>query len=398
MYSSIITKNCINNTLWNYFYGMDNETILWYLEPLHIDDIFAGSFLLIFGSFFIFFYSLVSYVMFKSDKDVIGFRFLFSASIADILIIFNYSIWPGLTILLKSEIITYNMRHWVQMYLDWVWFSMCYHYMVIAWSRFAAIRFPNTFRIQKRVLSYSICLCCYIFAFIQVLTTHFQPWYVVFYFEPSHYGMLSEDFVKYLTEGQSLFFITFHILMVIIPIFFYTYGIILLLRHKHVSIFEKHKTTIKQVKNSRSVILNTNIHHSNIEARLIFPCLFNTIVFIIGQIVITLGTGEGKWATWTVLILFAANSAVNPILLIVFSTTIRQKMIKVLGFDKQRSKKMAHASIAVSFTHPKAFSNTNNKLNASSSYNKSIKSEHSYTLSINHISDDEEGLEHSIIV
>lgn len=210
--------------------------------------------------------------------------------------------------------------------------------------------------------------------------------------------MLSENFIKYLTEGQSFFFITFHILMVIIPIFFYTYGIILLLRHKHVSIFERHKTTLKQVKNYRNVVLNTNIHHSNIEARLIFPCLFNTIVFIIGQIVITLGTGEGKWATWTVLILFAANSAVNPILLIIFSTTIRQKIIKVLGFDGLGNEKIAHASIAVSFTHPKLFANPSGKLKTSSIYNRSIKSENSYTLSVHHISDDEEALENSVIV
>uniref|UniRef100_A0A0N5C3M0 7TM_GPCR_Srx domain-containing protein n=1 Tax=Strongyloides papillosus TaxID=174720 RepID=A0A0N5C3M0_STREA len=377
---------------------MDNETLIWYSEPLHFDDIFAGSFLIIFGLFFIILYSLVSYVMFKSDKDVIGFRFLFSASIADILLLFNYSIWPGITILFKSEIISQNMRHWIQMYLDWVWFSMCYHYMVVAWSRFAAIRFPNTFRIQKRILSYSICLCCYIFAFIQVMLTHFQPWYVVFYFEPSHYGMLSEDFGKYLTEGQSFFFITFHILMVIIPIFFYTYGIILLLRHKHVTFFERHKKTFKHVKHYRNVIVNTNNNNSNVEARLIFPCLFNTIVFIIGQIVITLGTGEGKWATWTVLILFAANSAVNPILLIIFSTTIRQKIIKELGFNLGNGEKLAHASIAVSFAHPRTFANANIKPNTTSYYNKSTKSENSFTLSVQHISDDEEELEHSVIV
>uniref|UniRef100_A0AC34FHK8 Uncharacterized protein n=1 Tax=Panagrolaimus sp. ES5 TaxID=591445 RepID=A0AC34FHK8_9BILA len=60
--------------------------------------------------------------------------------------------------------------------MDFAWFSMCYHYMIIAWSRFAAIKFPNTFRIQSRKWSYSVCAGCYVVALIQVLLTHFQPW------------------------------------------------------------------------------------------------------------------------------------------------------------------------------------------------------------------------------
>lgn len=57
--------------------------------------------------------------------------------------------------------------------------------------------------------------------------------------------------------------------------------------------------------------------------RLIIPCICNSIVFIVGQVVITMGTGEGKWATWTVMFLFSMNSAVNPLLLLMFSSTIR---------------------------------------------------------------------------
>uniref|UniRef100_A0A0N4ZS54 G_PROTEIN_RECEP_F1_2 domain-containing protein n=1 Tax=Parastrongyloides trichosuri TaxID=131310 RepID=A0A0N4ZS54_PARTI len=398
MYSSIITQNYINNKLRNHIDGMDNDTLQWYSEPLRFDDIFAGSFLIFFGSFFIALYSLVAYVMFKSDKDIIGFRYLFSASVADVLLLFNYSIWPGITILMKSEIIPKHMRHWFQMYLDWVWFSMCYHYMIVSWSRFAAIRFPNTFRTQKRLLSYSICFCCYIFALIQVLLTHFQPWYVVFYFEPSQYGMLSEDFEKYLTEGQSFFFITFHILMVIIPIFFYTYAIILLLKHKHVKFFSQRKNVLSQSKTYQNIVLNSNMRHSNVESRLIFPCLFNTIVFIIGQVVITLGTGEGKWATWTVLILFGANSAVNPLLLLIFSTTIREKILKILGFHQDNEKKFTHNGKAVSFSHPRSFTNANVQINVSPFYDRSIKSENSYTLSSHHINDDDEILGQSVPV
>uniref|UniRef100_A0AC35U1Q8 G_PROTEIN_RECEP_F1_2 domain-containing protein n=1 Tax=Rhabditophanes sp. KR3021 TaxID=114890 RepID=A0AC35U1Q8_9BILA len=362
---------------------MDNQTLQWYMEPLKLDDFIAGFSLLFFGIFFILLYSMVAWVMFKSDKDIIGFRFLFSAAVADILLLFNYGIWGGLTILFKSEIISPGYRHWIQMYLDWVWFSMCYHYMVVSWSRFAAIRYPNTFRIQRRSVSYGICGCCYVLALVQVLCTHFQSWYVVFYFEPSQYGMLSEDFNKYLSEGQSLFFITFHILMVIIPIFFYSYAIVILLRHKQRSFFHLKRDSIREVKCFKDMVTSTAAaRHSNIEARLMIPCIFNTIMFIIGQVVITLGTGEGKWASFLVLVLFAANSAVNPILLITFSTTIRKKIIEQLGYKPWLSEKIGLTGIAASFTHPKSFAKGTNYRNSLNGDETSTPPDESRSLSL----------------
>uniref|UniRef100_A0A7E4V963 G protein-coupled receptor n=1 Tax=Panagrellus redivivus TaxID=6233 RepID=A0A7E4V963_PANRE len=289
----------------------------WYNEPLGLDDILAGSLLIMFGATILPLYALVAYVMFKNDKDIIGFRYLFSASIADMMLMVNYALWPGITILLKSEVFPTYTRSAMQMYLDWAWFSMCYHYMVIAWSRFAAIRYPTSFRIQSRVWSYSICAGCYVAALVQVLCTHFQPWYVTFYYEPSHYGMLSEDFEKYLTRGQSFFFFSFHLLMMVIPIGFYSFAIILLF---------KHRNGVKSM---------SATSHSSVEARLIVPCIFNSVVFIIGQVVITIGTGEGKWATWTVMILFSCNAAVNPLLLILFSGIIRNKLLQVLNIRPQ---------------------------------------------------------------
>ncbi|KAI1720586.1 hypothetical protein DdX_04825 [Ditylenchus destructor] len=266
--------------------------------------------------------------MFKNDKDIIGFRFLFSAAIADMLLLFNYAIWPGIVILTKSELIRPQMRHWVQFYLDWAWFSMCYHYMVIAWSRFAAIRFANSFRVQPRAVSYSICGACYLFALIQVLCTHFQPWYVTFYYDPANYGMLSENFGKYLSGGQSLFFFTFHLLMMIIPIFFYGCALGLLIKHRKAGIFSGTRYGSK-----------SNSLNSSTEARLLLPCIFNSIIFIIGQVVITIGTGEGKWATWMVLLLFSFNSAVNPILLLTFSEIISLRWKLLFAADEERDKR-----------------------------------------------------------
>lgn len=89
----------------------------WYNEPLSLEDILAGGLLLIFGLIFMPLCIIVSYVMYKNDKDIIGFRFLFSASMADILLLFNYSIWPGIVILCKNEIIPIEARPWIQMYI-----------------------------------------------------------------------------------------------------------------------------------------------------------------------------------------------------------------------------------------------------------------------------------------
>ncbi|GMS78927.1 hypothetical protein PENTCL1PPCAC_1102 [Pristionchus entomophagus] len=296
----------------------------WYEAPLDAEDVIAGGTLLLFAAVFVPLYGIVAVIMLRNDKDIVGFRFLFSAAVADVLLLINYGAWPGATILLKSEIIERWMRPWLQMYLDWAWFAMCYHYSLIAWSRFAAIKYPHSFRSQSRRTSYSLCLSCFVFAAIQVLLTHFQSWYVTFYYEPAAYGMLSEDFFKYLTQGQSLMFFSFHLLMVLIPIVFYTYAIALLIQHRRAAKRHDQRT------------FTSSQHH--VESRLIIPCVFNSIVFIVGQVVITVGTGEGKWATWTVMLLFSFNSAVNPILYLFFSGVIRKRIMEMLGMDNIRKK------------------------------------------------------------
>ncbi|PIO67659.1 hypothetical protein TELCIR_10582 [Teladorsagia circumcincta] len=99
----------------------------------------------------------------------------------------------------------------------------------------------------------------------KVLATHFQPWYVTFYYEPSSYGMLAEDFALYLSGGQSTMW-----------------------------------TIIILVKRRRSAQKATmHMLNSHIESRLLLPCVINMVVFIVGQVVITHGTGEGKWAGFT---------------------------------------------------------------------------------------------------
>uniref|UniRef100_A0A914YF94 G-protein coupled receptors family 1 profile domain-containing protein n=1 Tax=Panagrolaimus superbus TaxID=310955 RepID=A0A914YF94_9BILA len=109
----------------------------------------------------------------------------------------------------------------------------------------------------------------------------------------------------------------------IIPIGFYSFAIALLFKHRNSAAILQHSKP------------NSSTAHANVEARLIIPCIFNSVVFIIGQVVITIGTGEGKWATWTVLLLFSCNSAVNPVLLVLFSAIIRNKILQIFGVKRE---------------------------------------------------------------
>lgn len=126
----------------------------------------------------------------------------------------------------------------LQIYLDWTWFSMVAQYSTIAWTRWMALYRPHSFRTQTPLFSYTLSFFCYVLALVmvrleelrirwkrlnfQVLSTHFQAWYVTFYYEPSNYGMLAEDFPLYLTGGQSAMFLIFHLCGIVLPIIFYT--------------------------------------------------------------------------------------------------------------------------------------------------------------------------------
>ncbi|CAI5453698.1 unnamed protein product [Caenorhabditis angaria] len=293
----------------------------WVKTSLSFEDWFAGLSLLLISTVSFSIYILVLRIMKRQDKDIVGYRFLISAGFCDLLLLFNYGFWPGLTILFKSEIIDPKWRSEQQIYLDWAWFSMVSHYSIVGWSRWQAIRKPHDFRNQKRRVSYFLCSACFLIAAVLVLSTHFQKWYVTFYYDPASYGMLSENFQLYLSGGQSMLFLAFHIVAIVPPCVFYTWSIILLYQRRQAKLLINHST------------------QNSIERKLLMPCLINVITFIIGQILITVG-GEGKWAGYMVMLLFCANSALNPFLLLICSRTLRRQLLecwmktpKNLNFD-----------------------------------------------------------------
>ncbi|GMR35722.1 hypothetical protein PMAYCL1PPCAC_05917, partial [Pristionchus mayeri] len=238
-------------------------------------------------------------------QEIIGFRFLISMAVADILCMIQYAFLNGVAILTKSRLVNEDGRSWLQFYIDYTWFACCFHLPLIAWSRLLAIAFPHSFRLQTRQKSYSLCILVgWIAPLILECATHFQPFITTFYFEPAIYGMATDDFPKYISGGHSQLFLVVNSIAALLPFLLYGIACFILLQHR------------KSLGASRNRLMN-------VEIKLILPCALSSVVFTLGQAAILQGTGSGKWATWLICFLFFVNSALAPVLLIIFSEFVR---------------------------------------------------------------------------
>ncbi|KAF8383003.1 hypothetical protein PRIPAC_72145 [Pristionchus pacificus] len=296
----------------------------WYRAPLSGNDVLAGGLLVVLFVLFTVFYGLVMVVLWNASKEIIGFRYLLSSAVADILCMVQYGLLDGIAILTKSPLVGVEGRSLLQLYMDWVWFACCFHLPLIAWSRLHAIYAPHSFREQKQWMSYAVCGgLAWLLSLVICCATHWQPFYVRFYFEPAVYGMLADDFPKYQKDGHSHMFVGIHILVVVLPIVFYSLTIALLIKHR------SFVGAVQPEKGSR---------RQSVETKLIVPCILGTIVFVIGQVAITIGTGSGPWATWTICFLFFLNSALQPVLLVMFSPFLRNGVLTLLSVRRPARK------------------------------------------------------------
>lgn len=102
-----------------------NNAVEWRTSSLSAEDLFAGLSLILIAVFAISLYAIMMKIMKRQDKEIVGYRFLISAGCSDLLLLFNYGIWPGLTILFKSEIIPQSWRTWQQVRLFFLR-KLCY--------------------------------------------------------------------------------------------------------------------------------------------------------------------------------------------------------------------------------------------------------------------------------
>lgn len=123
---------------------------------------FAFATLAGFGLLGTLFYGVVAAALWNLSKNMPGFRFLFSAAIADLLAMVQFGkhsnndivkhtrtpagIWPGLLAILEVDPLPEGTRPAVQFYIDSVWFSLCWQYPLVAISRYVAIKWPFWFR------------------------------------------------------------------------------------------------------------------------------------------------------------------------------------------------------------------------------------------------------------
>uniref|UniRef100_A0A8R1TN70 G-protein coupled receptors family 1 profile domain-containing protein n=1 Tax=Onchocerca volvulus TaxID=6282 RepID=A0A8R1TN70_ONCVO len=149
----------------------------WYSKPLNSNDIIAGGILILLALIFLLIYILIAVVLYRESSTIMGFVYLLSSSINNMILLINYALWPGILIIAKKRV-PKNGRRLYQIYFDAMWFSMCYHTLLIAWTRYAAICRPVQFRKLKISTIYISCLMCYVIAFVQV------TFHLIFYSQP----------------------------------------------------------------------------------------------------------------------------------------------------------------------------------------------------------------------
>ncbi|GMT02994.1 hypothetical protein PENTCL1PPCAC_25168 [Pristionchus entomophagus] len=62
---------------------MDDPFRRWYSSPLRSEDIVAGGSMVALSLIFLIFYGLVMFLLWKSSKEIIGFRYLLSSAFAE---------------------------------------------------------------------------------------------------------------------------------------------------------------------------------------------------------------------------------------------------------------------------------------------------------------------------
>ncbi|KAM3716314.1 Orexin receptor type [Dirofilaria immitis] len=302
----------------------------WYTKPLNFDDIIAGGTLILLAVIFLLIYILISFILYRKCHVITFFIYLLSVSINNMILLINYSLVPGFLIITKTRF-PVSGRRICQIYFDTMWFSMCYHTALIAWSRYQAVCHPWRFRSQKNSTIYVLCFICYIVAFMQSMILYHLPWYVTFYYDASAYGMVTDDIELYLKGGKAQFFGIFHAIILTKTFIFYGCALYPLIKQK---LQNRNNATIRSTseviepKISRSIISNTSIFRA--ESRLILPCICNATVFLLSQMVIKIGIGEGHWTTWLILVLFTLTASVDSVTLLIFSKIVRDNVMVIL--------------------------------------------------------------------
>ncbi|CAI5450112.1 unnamed protein product [Caenorhabditis angaria] len=157
---------------------------------------------------------------------------------------------------------------------------------------------------------------------VQSILEHQFEWFEPLYYSPERYGMMS-NWERYQNEGTHTYYMVCNVILMVLPFPLYAAALAVVFKRQ----------TKRQI---RSKYTQTPICTSSyaaqqrqlsIETRLLVPCIINTILFVVGQVFITQCSKHGKWMNWAVMVVFATNSFVNPLLYLFFSSVIRKGVL-----------------------------------------------------------------------
>ncbi|KAF7626072.1 7TM_GPCR_Srx domain-containing protein [Meloidogyne graminicola] len=181
------------------------------LNKPSIDDLIAGGILIIFSIFGILLHFIEIITMFKSVKNVIGFRFILVLSAFDLCLLLIFGIFPGWIILSKRPGFLTEWSSILHAWSDACWFSMCYMNVVIAITRFACVVFPLHFRrLRRQTTCWLICLGAVGLATLQSWLMNTANWFVVLWYQTDVYGMTC-DWTAYAESGTRTLYLTLNL-------------------------------------------------------------------------------------------------------------------------------------------------------------------------------------------
>uniref|UniRef100_A0A1I8AUT9 G_PROTEIN_RECEP_F1_2 domain-containing protein n=1 Tax=Steinernema glaseri TaxID=37863 RepID=A0A1I8AUT9_9BILA len=293
-------------------------------------DWFAGLSLLFIGVFGIVLHLIEMSAMTKLTCRYVGFRFILSQSVADVLMLIQFGVWPGVVVFTKNSLIAESMRTPVHIYMDGVWFSVCYMSVVISITRLVCVKYPMQFRQLRHRTCFYISVGAWLLAFGQSVIVHSMSWFVSLHYDEEGYGMTG-DWEKHATQGTQTYYLVTSVVIVATYLVVYSIAAVLIVMQRNMILRltrPKGTSTTNLVNGTRSSIIRRN-QAIAVELRLMIPCAASAVIYIIGQILINGGVGQGKWTGYAVMVIFSLQSLVNPILRIVFSETLRCEIYRV---------------------------------------------------------------------
>ncbi|VIO99342.1 conserved hypothetical protein [Brugia malayi] len=228
----------------------------WYSKPLNMDDIIAGGTLILLAMIFLPISIIIAFVLHRESHVITGFLYLFSASINNMFLLFNYALCPDIS---RYDVVFHVLSH-------------------VASGVDTLRGYLSSMSIQKAAKFHHLHIMPY------VLCDCFCPGDILCY----------AIFLLFKCNRQT--------------------------RNSFVTVNTYNATRPKIMQNCNIFAgISTGMRA---ETKLILPCICNAIVFLIGQVVITVGISEGRWTIWLILVLFTLTASTDSVTLLIFSGTV----------------------------------------------------------------------------